>query len=74
MLEHLPINYQLSNFPNHDLKLVDNNLENKIRLSQKICSLALSLRKKEKIKVRQPLGFVSSKRKLILASSIPSSC
>ena len=45
----------LSNFPNYDLKLVDNNLENKIRLSQKICSLALSLRKKEKIKVRQPL-------------------
>ena len=30
-------------------------LENKIRLSQDICSLALSLRKKEKIKVRQPL-------------------
>ena len=45
----------LSNFPDYDLQLVDNNLENKIRLSQKICSLALSLRKKEKIKVRQPL-------------------
>ena len=45
----------LSNFPDYDLKLVDNTLENKIRLSQKICSLALSLRKKEKIKVRQPL-------------------
>ena len=45
----------LSNFPDYDLQLVDKNLENKIRLSQKICSLALSLRKRKKIKVRQPL-------------------
>jgi isoleucyl-tRNA synthetase len=45
----------LSNYPIYNEKLVDKVLERKIRLSQEICSLALSLRKKEKIKVRQPL-------------------
>ena len=45
----------LTNYPDHNDELVDKNLEKKIRLSQEICSLALSLRKKEKIRVRQPL-------------------
>jgi len=45
----------LSNYPIYNENLVDKVLERKIRLSQEICSLALSLRKKEKIKVRQPL-------------------
>lgn len=45
----------LFDFPKHYNELIDVELENKIRLSQDICSLALSLRKKEKIKVRQPL-------------------
>ena len=38
----------LSNYPIYNEKLVDKVLERKIRLSQEICSLALSLRKKEK--------------------------
>ena len=33
-------------------------MQKKIRKSQEICSLALSLRKKEKIKVRQPLNKI----------------
>jgi isoleucyl-tRNA synthetase len=45
----------LVDFPTHSSELINIELENKIRLSQDICSLALSLRKKEKIKVRQPL-------------------
>ena len=45
----------LVDFPIHSNELINIELENKIRLSQDICSLALSLRKKEKIKVRQPL-------------------
>lgn len=45
----------LVDFPTHSNELINIELENKIRLSQDICSLALSLRKKEKIKVRQPL-------------------
>ncbi len=34
---------------------IDADLEERMELAQKICSLVLSLRKKEKIKVRQPL-------------------
>ena len=45
----------LSNYPIYNEKLVDKVLERRIRLSQEICSLALSLRKKKKLKVRQPL-------------------
>ena len=35
--------------------LMDKDLEERMELAQKVCSLVLSLRKKEKIKVRQPL-------------------
>ena len=57
------------NFPNSKNELIDPNLQNKIRKAQTICSLILSLRKKEKIKVRQPLSkvmipFSSSAEKL----------
>ena len=46
------------NFPvSNDLE-INTSLQNKIRKSQTICSLILSLRKKEKIKVRQPLSKV----------------
>ncbi len=44
-----------SNFPISKSKLIDVELQKKIRKAQIICSLVLSLRKKEKIKVRQPL-------------------
>lgn len=45
----------LSDFPKKDDTFIDKTLERKMKRAQKISSLALSLRKKEKIKVRQPL-------------------
>ncbi|MBQ4801664.1 isoleucine--tRNA ligase [Aquimarina sp. MMG015] len=45
----------LSNFPKYDSSFVDKVLEHKMRKAQSVCSLVLSLRQKEKIKVRQPL-------------------
>ena len=58
-----------ANFPNSKSEFIDPDLQNKIRKAQTICSLILSLRKKEKIKVRQPLSkvmipFSSSAEKL----------
>tara|TARA_B100001996_G_scaffold112290_2_gene85006 strand:+ start:4510 stop:7911 length:3402 start_codon:yes stop_codon:yes gene_type:complete len=58
-----------ANFPNSKSEFIDPDLQNKIRKAQTICSLILSLRKKEKIKVRQPLSkvmipFSSSSEKL----------
>ncbi|MFL2633726.1 MAG: isoleucine--tRNA ligase [Candidatus Marisimplicoccus sp.] len=48
----------LSTFPNSIPELIDTKLENKINQIRNICSLALSIRKKEKIKVRQPLNKI----------------
>ena len=45
----------LANFPVFDASFVDKNLERKMEAAQTISSLVLSLRAKEKIKVRQPL-------------------
>ena len=45
----------LSNFPVYDESFVDKSLERKMENAQIISSLVLSLRAKEKIKVRQPL-------------------
>jgi isoleucyl-tRNA synthetase len=45
----------LANFPEYEGKFVDKELERKMEKAQRISSLALSLRKKEMIKVRQPL-------------------
>ena len=45
----------LANFPVFDAKFVDKSLERKMENAQTISSLVLSLRAKEKIKVRQPL-------------------
>lgn len=45
----------LANFPNYDESFVDKVLERKMENAQTISSLVLSLRAKEKIKVRQPL-------------------
>ena len=45
----------LSLFPEADKTQIDKNLERKMKKAQLVSSLALSLRKKEKIKVRQPL-------------------
>ena len=46
------------NFPVHNKSYINLSLQQKIRKAQTICSLVLSLRKKEKIKVRQPLSKV----------------
>ena len=45
----------LSDFPKSKSELINLDLENCMRLAQKITSLGLSLRKKEKLRVRQPL-------------------
>ncbi|GAA4235262.1 isoleucine--tRNA ligase [Postechiella marina] len=45
----------LSNFPEYNEAFVDKSLERKMEAAQTISSLVLSLRAKEKIKVRQPL-------------------
>ena len=48
----------LDNFPvqNHDL--IDADLEKRMEIAQRVSSLVLSLRRKEAIKVRQPLGKI----------------
>ena len=48
----------LANFPQYDESLVNKELESKMHTAQKISSLVLSIRQKEKIKVRQPLQKV----------------
>ena len=48
----------LTTFPNSNELLIDSNLERKMKYAQKISSLTLSLRAKEKIKVRQPLNKI----------------
>lgn len=48
----------LADFPAHDPALVDPRLERRMQLAQKVSSLVLSIRQKEKIKVRQPLKKV----------------
>jgi len=45
----------LASFPTCDESLIDSKLEHKMQQAQKISSMVLSLRKKEMIKVRQPL-------------------
>ncbi len=49
------ISVHLSNFPKSDSSYIDKSLEHKMQKAQTISSLVLSLRQKEKIKVRQPL-------------------
>jgi len=45
----------LADFPKVDEKAIDLELEGQMDIAQRVSSLVLSLRKKEKIKVRQPL-------------------
>ena len=53
-LQHVS-SVHLADFPGFDQKLINDALENKMSLAQKVSSLVLRLRKKTKIKVRQPL-------------------
>jgi isoleucyl-tRNA synthetase len=48
----------LADFPNGDEKLIDTKLEEKMAIAQKASSMILALRRKEKIKVRQPLAKI----------------
>ncbi len=48
----------LSDFPKYDQSAIDKSLERRMQNAQTISSLVLSLRKKEMIKVRQPLQKV----------------
>ena len=45
----------LSDFPVSDSAVIDTDLEERMAIAQKVSSMVLSLRKKENIKVRQPL-------------------
>ncbi|MDB4767934.1 isoleucine--tRNA ligase [Flavobacteriaceae bacterium] len=45
----------LAQFPEANGAVIDTHLERKMQLAQNTCSLVLSIRQKEKIKVRQPL-------------------
>jgi isoleucyl-tRNA synthetase len=45
----------LTNYPKVSLSLIDSDLEKRMEMAQKISSMILSIRKKENLKVRQPL-------------------
>jgi isoleucyl-tRNA synthetase len=48
----------LADFPSFDEKLIDKDLEEKMDIAQKASSMILALRRKEKLKVRQPLAKI----------------
>ncbi len=48
----------LVDFPEFNEKFVDKDLEEKMAIAQKASSMILALRRKEKLKVRQPLGKI----------------
>src|ERR1051326_8664321 len=48
----------LSDFPKCEEKAIDRSLEERMELAQKISSMVLSIRKKEQIRVRQPLNRI----------------
>jgi len=48
----------LSKFPEYNLQLIDSELEERMDLAQKVSSMCLALRRKENLKVRQPLSRI----------------
>ena len=48
----------LSNFPKYQANCIDKDLEERMELAQQISSMVLSIRKKENIRVRQPLNHI----------------
>jgi isoleucyl-tRNA synthetase len=52
---HTAESVHLADFPTSNEALIDTDLEEKMSIAQKVSSLVLGLRAKEKIKVRQPL-------------------
>lgn len=57
--QEVPVSVHLADFPKADRTLVDKQLERQMELAQQITSMVLSLRKKERIIVRQPLQKLS---------------
>lgn len=53
--KHSEDSVHLATFPQADEKLIDANLEAQMDIAQRVSSLVLGLRKKEKLRVRQPL-------------------
>jgi isoleucyl-tRNA synthetase len=56
--EHAPLSVHLTNWSPATENLIDTNLELRVELAQDVSSMILALRKKEQIKVRQPLQKV----------------
>ena len=48
----------ISDFPSYDESIIDTDLEERMALAQKVSSMVLGLRRKEKLKVRQPLAKI----------------
>jgi isoleucyl-tRNA synthetase len=48
----------LADFPDFNKKFIDKDLEEKMDIAQKVSSMILALRRKEKLKVRQPLAKI----------------
>ena len=48
----------LSTFPKSDKSVIDSSLEDRMHMAQQVSSMVLSLRKKESLKVRQPLARI----------------
>jgi isoleucyl-tRNA synthetase len=48
----------ISEFPTYDESIIDTDLEERMALAQKVSSMVLGLRRKEKLKVRQPLAKI----------------
>jgi isoleucyl-tRNA synthetase len=48
----------ISDFPSYDENIIDTDLEERMALAQKVSSMVLGLRRKEKLKVRQPLAKI----------------
>jgi isoleucyl-tRNA synthetase len=53
--KHAVTSVHLADFPNVNTTWIDKKLENQMELAQQACSLVLGLRKKQNIRVRQPL-------------------
>ena len=56
--KHQVESIHLTDFPEADEKLIDKNLEERMEMAQQISSMVLSLRKKNNIRVRQPLNKI----------------
>jgi isoleucyl-tRNA synthetase len=52
------ISVHLTEFPKADSSLIDKSLEERMDIAQKVSSMILGLRRKEKLKVRQPLAKI----------------